>query len=47
MSGIIPDLSGIDLCVSGLFGAGFPEHNDVHERIYLHLRSLDRQEFNA
>ncbi len=37
----------IDFCktygVSSVFDAGFPEHNDVHERIYSHLRSLDRQ----
>ena len=29
--------------VSSVFDAGFPEHNDVHERIYAHLRDLDRQ----
>ena len=28
--------------VSAVFDAGFPEHNDVHERIYAHLRDLDR-----
>ena len=37
----------IDFCkeygVSSVFDAGFPEHNDVHERIYAHLRDLDRQ----
>ena len=29
--------------VSCVFDAGFPEHNDIHERIYSHLRDLDRQ----
>ena len=29
--------------VSCVFDAGFPEHNDIHERIYAHLRDLDRQ----
>lgn len=29
--------------VSSVFDAGFPEHNDVHERIYAHLRDLDKQ----
>ena len=37
----------IDFCreygVSSVFDAGFPEHNDVHERIYAHLRDLDRK----
>ena len=37
----------IDFCkeygVSAVFDAGFPEHNDIHERIYAHLRDLDRQ----
>ena len=37
----------LDFCkeygVSSVFDAGFPEHNDVHERIYAHLRNLDRQ----
>ena len=37
----------IDFCkeygVSSVFDAGFPEHNGVHERIYAHLRELDRQ----
>ena len=27
--------------VSSVFDAGFPEHNDIHERIYDHLRRLD------
>ena len=29
--------------ISCVFDAGFPEHNDIHERIYAHLRDLDRQ----
>ena len=29
--------------VSGVFDAGFPEHNDIHERIYAYMRELDRQ----
>ena len=29
--------------VTCVFDAGFPEHNDIHERIYAHLRDLDRQ----
>lgn len=29
--------------VSCVFDAGFPEHNDIHERIYAHLRDLDRE----
>ncbi len=29
--------------ISAVFDAGFPEHNDIHERIYSHLRDLDRQ----
>ena len=29
--------------VSAVFDAGFPEHNDIHERIYSKLRDLDRQ----
>lgn len=29
--------------ISCVFDAGFPEHNDIHERIYSHLRDLDRQ----
>ena len=29
--------------VTCVFDAGFPEHNDIHERIYAHLRELDRQ----
>ena len=37
----------IDFCerygVSGVFDAGFPEHNDIHERIYDYLRDLDRR----
>ena len=37
----------IDFCVeygvSAVFDAGFPEHNDIHERIYKQLRNFDRQ----
>ena len=37
----------IDFCkeygVSSVFDAGFPEHNDVHERIYAHLLDLDKE----
>ena len=29
--------------VSAVFDAGFPEHNDIHERIYAYMRDLDRQ----
>ncbi len=29
--------------VSSVFDAGFPEHNDIHERIYSYLRNLDKQ----
>jgi predicted amidohydrolase YtcJ len=29
--------------VSCVFDAGFPEHNDIHERIYAHLRDLDKE----
>ena len=29
--------------ISGVFDAGFPEHNDIHERIYSYMRELDRQ----
>ena len=29
--------------VNCVFDAGFPEHNDIHERVYAHLRNLDRQ----
>ena len=29
--------------VSTVFDAGFPEHNEVNERIYAHLRDLDKQ----
>ena len=29
--------------VSAVFDAGFPEHNDIHERIYSYLRDLDKQ----
>lgn len=29
--------------VSCVFDAGFPQHNDIHERIYAHLRDLDKQ----
>ena len=29
--------------VSAVFDAGFPEHNDIHERIYAYLRDLDKQ----
>ncbi|MBQ9606005.1 MAG: amidohydrolase family protein, partial [Lachnospiraceae bacterium] len=29
--------------VSAVFDAGFPEHNDIHERIYAYMRELDRQ----
>ena len=29
--------------VSAVFDAGFPEHNDIHERIYNQLRNLDLQ----
>ncbi|MBQ7488514.1 MAG: amidohydrolase family protein [Clostridia bacterium] len=29
--------------VSAVFDAGFPEHNDIHERIYDYLRNLDIQ----
>lgn len=28
---------------TAVFDAGFPEHNDIHERIYAQLRELDRQ----
>lgn len=29
--------------VSAVFDSGFPEHNDIHERIYAQLRDLDKQ----
>lgn len=29
--------------ICSVFDAGFPEHNDIHERIYTHLRNLDLQ----
>ena len=29
--------------ISAVFDAGFPEHNDIHERIYAYMRDLDRQ----
>ena len=29
--------------VIGVFDSGFPEHNDIHERIYAQLRELDKQ----
>jgi len=29
--------------VSAVFDAGFPEHNDIHERIYARLREMDEQ----
>ncbi|MBQ8940082.1 MAG: amidohydrolase family protein [Paludibacteraceae bacterium] len=29
--------------VTAVFDSGFPEHNDIHERIYAQLRDLDRQ----
>ena len=37
----------IDFCkeygVSAVFDAGFPEHNDIHEKIYAYLREMDKQ----
>ena len=35
--------SSVKYGVSCVFDAGFPEHNGVNERIYKHLRDLDRQ----
>ena len=35
--------SSVHYGVSGVFDAGFPEHNGVNERIYACLRELDRQ----
>ena len=35
--------SSVQYGVSGVFDAGFPEHNGVNERIYACLRELDRQ----
>lgn len=29
--------------ITAVFDAGFPEHNDIHERIYKQLRELDKQ----
>ena len=29
--------------VSAVFDAGFPEHNDIHEKIYAYLREMDKQ----
>ena len=29
--------------VCGVFDAGFPEHNDIHERMYACMRDLDKQ----
>ena len=29
--------------ICSVFDAGFPEHNDIHERIYSYLRKLDRE----
>ena len=29
--------------VSCVFDSGWPQHNDIHERIYVYLRELDRQ----
>ena len=33
----------VEYGVSAVFDAGFPEHNDIHERIYKQLRNFDRQ----
>lgn len=42
-----PLLRLIDYCVntgvSGIFDAGFPEHEPFHERIYSYLREMDKQ----
>ncbi len=35
--------SSVKFGVSCVFDAGFPEHNQVNERIYAYLRDLDRQ----
>ena len=35
--------SSVEYGVSCVFDAGFPEHNGIKERIYQHLRELDRQ----
>ena len=35
--------SSIKYGVNGVFDAGFPEHNDVNERIYKYLQQLDKQ----